>query len=194
MDNLDSSSDLYFFSSTWGPFQVHQLQLVSLSILRSTVFSAVKIQVFVHVFAFFSLCGLLWEVLFFLLINHRSDLLAGIYYYYFTPCKFFTPILSFGLPLGLNASKSSQVSRTLLNILTDLYNAVFCVVSILSQISNSFNLFSKPLATIPSVPTTIGITDTFMFHSFFSSLSRTEYHFDLRWIWRILLTDISSRR
>ena len=53
--------------------------------------------------------------------------------------NFFWVLVVFRWSLG--DSKSYHVSRTLLSILTDLNNAVFCKVSILPLISNSNNLF-----------------------------------------------------
>ena len=41
-----------------------------------------------------------------------------------------------------------------------------------SKFSSSFN---NPLVTVPKAPITIGIIDTFMFHSFFDSLARSTY-------------------
>ena len=37
------------------------------------------------------------------------------------------------------------------------------------------SFFTKSLMTVPSAPTTIGITDNFMFHSFLCSLARSMY-------------------
>ena len=54
---------------------------------------------------------------------------------------------------SLNDSKSHQVSRTLLSIRVDLNNAVVEMTSIPAMIYRSFNLFSKPLETVPCVPT-----------------------------------------
>ena len=62
-------------------------------------------------------------------------------------------------------SKYPQVFRTLLSMLVDLYKTVIWMLSTCSLIFN-------PLGIVPSAPTTIGITVTFMFHSFFSSLVR----------------------
>ena len=42
-------------------------------------------------------------------------------------------------------------------------------------ISNSSSPFIKPLGIVLSTPITIGITVTFIFHSFFSFLARSEY-------------------
>ena len=86
-----------------------------------------------------------------------------------TPCKFFTSSLAAGLSLE---SKTPQVSRALLRILT---NDVVCLVSISPPISNSSNPFTNDLGNVPSVPITVGITVTFMFHNFFSSLARSKY-------------------
>ena len=63
-------------------------------------------------------------------------------------------------------SKSPQVFRTLLSILTDFNNAVHWIVSVLSSISNTSNPLTKLLGIVPWAPPTIGITITCMFHSF----------------------------
>ena len=68
-----------------------------------------------------------------------------------------------------------MVYRSLLSIPTDLNNAVVWIVSICPPISNSYNPRSKSLGTIPSAPTTTGITVTFMFHNFHSFLARSSY-------------------
>ena len=64
-------------------------------------------------------------------------------------------------------SKFPQISRTLLSILADLSNAVIWMVSDRPPISNFSSPLTKPLGIVPSAPFTIGITVTFMFHSFF---------------------------
>ena len=74
---------------------------------------------------------------------------------------------------SLSGSKLSQVSTTLLSILTDLYNAVVPIVFTRPLISKSFWPFIHPLVTVPRAPIAIGITVTFMFHSFFNS-SKTQ--------------------
>ena len=70
----------------------------------------------------------------------------------------------------LSDSKYPQVSRTLLSILAVFNNAVVWMVSTRSPTSKSSRPFNKPLVTVPKAPITIGITVTFMFHSFFSIL------------------------
>ena len=67
---------------------------------------------------------------------------------------------------SLSDSKSSQVSRALLNILADLNHAVVWMVSARPPISNSFSLLAKYLGIVPSASITIDITVIFMFHSF----------------------------
>ena len=73
---------------------------------------------------------------------------------------------------GQGDSKSSWVSRTLLSILADLSKAIAWMVSIPPLISRSSNPFSRLLWTVPSTPTTICITITFILHSFLSCLAR----------------------
>ena len=79
----------------------------------------------------------------------------------------------------LIGSKCPRVSRTLLSIPADLNNAVFCMVSILTLIFNSFSLYSKPFGTVSSAPTKIGITETFLFYSFFQLLCKIQIFFYL---------------
>ena len=67
---------------------------------------------------------------------------------------------------SLIENKSPQVSRTLLSILAVLNNAVVWMVSTHPQTSKSSSLFNIPSVTVPNAPITIGIIDTFMFHSF----------------------------
>ena len=74
---------------------------------------------------------------------------------------------------SLSDSKSPQVSRALLRILADLNNEVVWMVSPHPLISKSSSLFINPLVT--RVPITIGINVTFMFHSFFNSITRSRY-------------------
>ena len=60
-------------------------------------------------------------------------------------------------------TNSSQVFRTLINILTDPYIAVDWMVSTHLLISSSF--CTNPLVTVPSAPITINSPVTFIFHS-----------------------------
>ena len=86
-----------------------------------------------------------------------------------------------GLFLFQNPSDNkSQVSRILLSILADTNSAVVWMVLILPLISTSL----KHLRIISRAPTTIGITITFVFNSFFLSVkiqvffnNSTSFHF-----------------
>ena len=68
---------------------------------------------------------------------------------------------------SLSDSKSPQVSWTLLSILADVSNVVDWMISTHILIYNSSIRFTNSLVTVPSALITIGITVTFMFHSFF---------------------------
>ena len=76
---------------------------------------------------------------------------------------------------SLNERKSPQVSRTFLNILADLNNAVVWMVSTCSIIFVSSSLSSYPLVTVPSAPIRTSVTVIFMFHAFFCSLAKSWY-------------------
>ena len=71
---------------------------------------------------------------------------------------------------SLSDIKSPQTSRTLLSILADLNNAIPWTVSTHPLISKSSSLCISPLVNVTKGPITIGITDTFIFHSFFFQL------------------------
>ena len=77
---------------------------------------------------------------------------------------------------SLSDSKSPQVFRILLTILTDLNNTVVGMVFTRLFIFKSSSRFINPLVTVPSAPIIIGINDTFMFHScfFFQFFSKVE--------------------
>ena len=67
---------------------------------------------------------------------------------------------------SLSDSKSPQVSKTLLSILSVLNNAVVWMVSTRPPTSKSPSPFNNPSVTVPKAPITISIIVTFMFHSF----------------------------
>ena len=75
----------------------------------------------------------------------------------------------------LSDSKSPQDSRTLLSILAVFNNAVVWMVSTRPPTSKSSRPFYNHLVTVPKAPIKIGIIVTFMFHSFFNSLTRSRY-------------------
>ena len=76
---------------------------------------------------------------------------------------------------SLSDSKSPQVSWTLFIILANLNNAIALMVSTCPLISKSPTSLINHMVTVPYAPITIGITVTFMFHSFFSSLARSRF-------------------
>ena len=68
---------------------------------------------------------------------------------------------------SLSASNSPRVFWILLSILADPNNAVILMISTHPLISKSSSPCTYPLVTVSRAPITIGITVTFMFHSFF---------------------------
>ena len=71
---------------------------------------------------------------------------------------------------SLSDSRSPQVTRILISILADIIDSPTCPL-----ISNSSSLCTNPLVTVLSALIAIGITVTFMFHSFLSSLAMCRY-------------------
>ena len=70
-----------------------------------------------------------------------------------------------------------QDSRTFLSILADLRNAFLWMISTCPLISKSSRPLTSPLWIVPSTLITIGITISFILHSFFNSLARSRYSF-----------------
>ena len=73
------------------------------------------------------------------------------------------------------SDSKSQIFKSLLSILADFNLAVVCIVSILPLILRFLSLFSRCLEIVPKASTTIDITVIFMFHSLFSSPTRSKY-------------------
>ena len=94
---------------------------------------------------------------------------------YYTLQNFHTSISLIVFYMSLSDGKTPQVSRTLLSILADLNNAVVWMISARPPIINSSSPFTKPLGIILSTQITISIAATFIFHSLFSSLTRSKY-------------------
>ena len=67
---------------------------------------------------------------------------------------------------SLSDSKSPQVSGIVLNILSDLNNAVGWKGKIRALISSSSRLLSKPLGIVQNAQITFGIIVTFLLGSF----------------------------
>ena len=93
------------------------------------------------------------------------------YFYCFTLWELFTSALADGFHWSLSAASlhdSPQYSSR-------FNHAVVWMVSTRPLISRSPRSCIKTLGTVPSTLTTIGITLTFIFHSFFSSLARSRH-------------------
>ena len=105
---------------------------------------------------------------------------------------FFPPALADGFHRSLSDSKSPQVSRNLVIILADLNNTVVRMVSTCPIISESFSPCINTLVTVPSAPFTIGITATFIFHSFFSSITRSMYLYIFLLSFSFVLSELQS--
>ena len=76
---------------------------------------------------------------------------------------------------SLSDSESLQVSMSLLSLLAVFNNVVVWMVSTRLPTTKSSSPFSNSLVTVPNAPVTIGIIVTYMFHSFYNSLSRSRY-------------------
>ena len=95
------------------------------------------------------------------------SILADLYYYYYYSLYVFSSqrwLMVFHW--SLSDSKSAQVACTLLSILADLNNAEFGWSQLVLYFPTLYH-FTKPLGIIPSALIMIGITVTFIFHSFF---------------------------
>ena len=75
---------------------------------------------------------------------------------------------------SLSDSKSPQVSRTLLSIMSILNNAVVCIVSTRPPTSKSSSPFSNSLFAESKAPITIGIIVTCMSHRFLKFWNKIE--------------------
>ena len=129
-----------------------------------------------YMYVFVSVCLSLLRLVFWLVLGSpflsRSPRGFSLYYFegdflciiIFTVWEFFESALTGSLSQEF---EWQQVSSSLLNILTDLSNAVVWIVSTRSLISKSSSPFTDPLMIVPRTSITICITVTFMFHSFF---------------------------
>ena len=75
----------------------------------------------------------------------------------------------------LGDNKTPKVSRTFHSILDNLNDAVVSMVSTRPLISKSSSPCTDPLVTVPSALMTIGITDTYIFPSFFQFSSKVNF-------------------
>ena len=84
-------------------------------------------------------------------VHYSAD---SLYYYYCFSLRIFH--------VSLSDIKYSQVSRTILSILTDLNSVIVWMVSTRPLISKSSIPFNNPLVIVPRAPTTIGISVTLL--------------------------------
>ena len=96
------------------------------------------------------------------------------FYHYWIVARWFLPtdMLYF---LRYGVSKTPHTSITCRSILLVCIKKVFCNSVIFVSILMVLNLFSSSLAGVPRAPVTNGTTITFIFHTFFSSLTRSKY-------------------
>ena len=99
-------------------------------------------------------------------MNNVEETVTKDYYYYLTIESLSHQHWKIVSHWKMSDSKSPEVSRTLLSILADFDNAVVWIVSTPPLISKSSSPCNNALVTVPSASITIGITVTFMFHSF----------------------------
>ena len=104
--------------------------------------------------------------------------MQGILYFVFiisAPCKCFIAVLISGISWEFVWQQVSWSLQYSLEHSTQSCNATVWRVLILPLFSNSFSLFFQVFGTVPRAPTTISITNTFMFYIFFSSPARSKY-------------------
>ena len=111
--------------------------------------------------------AVVWMVSTRILIFYSSSLFTKplVYYFYYYSFKGF----SYQLTLGM---KNRQTPRSF-----SVFIIIVWIVSTCPFISKSSSPIIHPLVTVPSAPITIGIIVTFMFHWFFSSLTRSKFLF-----------------
>ena len=193
-----------------GPFQVHQLQLVSPSLPYSTAslvswrVPSVCVFFFFFSFSFFVLFFVLWsagkakstrrQFSSFLLIIARSGLLAVnrwsfcIIIIIIYSSRVFHISISWWFFTGVWVTASLLKSSELVSVFWPSSAMLsFWIVSTRPLTYKSSRPFNNPLVTVPNAPITIGTIVTFMFHSFFNSLARSRYLFFFSLSFRILL-------
>ena len=121
-------------------------------------------------------------VIYVVLLSKFYDLLIYLYYYAKFRISFFIYFVSFSHQLylivfhwSLSDSTFLRVFGAFLRIIANLRRDLVWVVSVLPLIFSSQSFFPALGGRSKRPPTTIDITITFMLHSFFSSLTRSEY-------------------
>ena len=94
------------------------------------------------------------------------------YYYYWLLWEFFTPMLTDGFP---QESEWQPFSFSFQNSYQYSDRSLVWMVSTYTMISEFSSSITNRLGIVPSATAIIGITVTFMFHSFSLSLARSKY-------------------
>ena len=115
--------------------------------------------------------------------------------------EFFTQVVTGGFHWNPNDSKSTQLSKTLLNILANLRRILVSMASILPLISSS-QFFSRFFGIFTRFSALIDITVTFMFHKDFYLSSKDQVFIQffcftftlISWNWEVyeLISFLSS--
>ena len=126
-------------------------------------FAFLLLKIFIQLF-FFSFLFLFFFLVIFVLII----LVYYYYYYYYLLIESFShqrKLMVFHW--RLSDSKSLQVSRNLLSILTVFNNAVVLIVSTRPPTFKSSSPSSNPLVTVPKAPITIGMIYLFIYYYYY---------------------------
>ena len=94
------------------------------------------------------------------------------YYYYYYFRVFNISVSQWFFHWSLSDSKSPQVSRSLLSILSVFNNAVLWMVSTRPPTCKSYRPFNNPLVTVPKAPITIGTNRHFQIPQLFQFSSK----------------------
>ena len=99
------------------------------------------------------------------------------YFYYCTPLRAFHTSVSRWYSIWAWVTTSLLKSPGFFSVFWPILIAIVWTVSSRALISNTSSPCTSPFVAVLSAPITIGITVTFMFHSFFNSLARSRYLF-----------------
>ena len=116
-------------------------------------------------------------------LNHHINY---TYYFYFTHFRVFHGRVSWSFSTG----KTPYLSWNLLSILADFNNAVVWIDPFVILL----NLCTIPLVSVPSMPITIDITDIFVFHSSFSTPTRSWYLYLFFLSFFVLICDLPKHQ
>ena len=124
----------------------------------------------------------------------KFSLLLDVLTYSFYKTMIFKTGQTDGLCKNLNDNKFPWLSRIFLNVLLDLNNAVSLTISIHFWILNSPISFPDWLTLIPGALSIIGITLTFMFHSFFPFLTQSRCLYSFKFSFNFILWSFETMK